>query len=128
MRKLAAFLTLVLLLGLVACGGDDSAPPAEGDPQAGEAVYTEVASPACSFCHSLRPGETIAGPSLAGISGLAGQRVSSKSAEAYLRESIVDPDAYMVEGFGPGIMPSTYATQLSDEQVADLVAYLMTLD
>jgi mono/diheme cytochrome c family protein len=128
MRKLAALFTLVLLLGLAACGGDDGAAPAEGDPQAGETVYTEVALPACSSCHSLRPGETVVGPSLAGISGIAAQRVSGKSAEAYLRESIVDPDAYMVEGFGPGIMPSTYATQLSDEQIADLVAYLMTLD
>jgi mono/diheme cytochrome c family protein len=54
--------------------------------------------------------------------------VSGQSAEAYLRESIVDPDAYVVEGFTPGIMPSNYRTQLSDEQITDLVVYLMSLD
>jgi mono/diheme cytochrome c family protein len=128
MRKLAVFLTVALLLCLAACGGGDGAATPAGDPQAGETVYNEVALPACSFCHSLRPGETIVGPSLAAVSGVAGRRVPGKSAEAYLRESVVDPDAYVVEGFGPGIMPSTYVTQLSDEQIADLVAYLMTLD
>lgn len=128
MRKLAVFLTLVLILGLVACGGDEGAPPAEGDPQAGEQVFTQLSSPTCSSCHSLEPGQTLVGPSLAGIAEEAGQMVSGESAEEYLRKSIVDPDAYVVEGFGAGIMPSTYATQLSDEQITDLVAYLMTLD
>lgn len=128
MRKLLMLFTLVLVLGLAACGGDGGAAPAEGDPVAGEAVYAQVASPTCGSCHSLSPGETIVGPSLAGMAEVAGQRVSGQSAEAYLRESILDPDAYLVEGFGPGIMPSTYSTQLSDEQITDLVAYLITLD
>jgi mono/diheme cytochrome c family protein len=128
MRKLVVFFTLVLMLGLAACGGGDSAAPAEGDPQAGETVYTEVASPTCDSCHSLQAGEAIFGPSLAGVAAQAGQEVSGQSAEAYLRESIVDPDAHVVEGFAAGIMPSTYGTQLSDEQITDLVAYLMTLD
>ena len=68
------------------------------------------------------------GPSLAGVKAVASQEVPGQSAEAYLRESIVDPDAHVVEGFSPGVMPSTYGTQLSDEQITDLVAYLMTLD
>lgn len=128
MRKLLPFLMLVLLLGLVACGGDDGAAPAEGDPQAGEQVFTEVASPTCSSCHSVRTGETLVGPSLAGIAQQAGQRVSGQSAEAYLRTSITDPDAHLVEGFGAGIMPATYGTQLTEEQINDLVAYMMTLN
>lgn len=128
MRKLVVSLALVLLLGLVACGGDDGAAPAGGDAQAGETVFAQVASPTCSSCHSVRAGETIVGPSLAGIAGQAGKRVSGQSAEAYLRESVVEPDAYVVEGFQAGIMPSTYGTQLSEEQISDLVAYMMTLD
>lgn len=128
MQKWVVLFTLVLVLVLAACDGGDGASPTEGDPQAGETVYNEVAAPACSSCHSLQAGETIVGPSLAGMAAVAGQRVPGQSAEAYLRDSIVDPDAHLVEGFGAGLMPSTYGTQLSDEQVTDLVAYLMTLN
>lgn len=128
MRKPMVFFTLVLVLGLAACGGDDGTATNEGDSQAGETVYSQVASPACNVCHSVSPGETLVGPSLAAVAEVAGQRVSGQSAEAYLRESIVDPDAYVVEGFGPGIMPSGYSTQLSGAQITDLVTYLMALD
>jgi mono/diheme cytochrome c family protein len=128
MRKWVLFLTLVMLMGLAACGGDDGATPAGGDPQVGQQVFAEVAAPACSSCHSLQAGEIVVGPSLAGIANVAGQMVSGQSAEAYLHESIVDPDAYVVEGFQAGIMPSSYGTQLSEQQINDLVAYLMALN
>jgi mono/diheme cytochrome c family protein len=128
MRKPMIVFTLVLVLGLAACGGGDGTATSEGDPQDGETVYSQSASPACGFCHSVSPGETLVGPSLAAVAEVAGQRISGQSAEAYLRESIVDPDAYVVEGFGPGIMPPAYGTQLSDAQITDLVAYLMALD
>ena len=128
MRKLVLILTLIMLMGLTACGGDDGATPAGGDAQAGQLVFTEVAAPTCSSCHSVQAGDTIVGPSLAGIANVAGQMVSGQSAEVYLHESIVDPDAYLVEGFQAGIMPSNYGTQLSEQQINDLVAYLMTLN
>ena len=128
MRTRVVFFTLVLVLGLAACDGGDGAAPIERNAQTGETVYTEVASPTCISCHCLQTGETIVGPSLSGMALVASQRVPGQSADAYLRESIVDPDAHLVEGFAAGLMPSTYGTQLSDEQIADLVAYLMTLD
>ena len=127
MRKLVPFLALALLVGLVACGGGGSTSTG-GDAQAGEQIFTGEASPSCSSCHSLEPDVTIVGPSLAGIASVAGQMVSGQSAEEYLHESIVDPDAYVVEGFPSGLMPSNYGTQLSEQQVNDLVAYLMTLN
>ncbi|MEJ2210449.1 MAG: c-type cytochrome [Anaerolineae bacterium] len=126
MRKLVPFLALALLVGLVACGGGGGT-SAGGDAQAGEQIFNGGASPPCSSCHSLQPGQTLVGPSLAGIADLAGQLVPGESAEQYLHESIVDPNAYVVEGFQPGVMPSNYGTQLSEQQINDLVAYLMTL-
>ena len=45
----------------------------------------------------------------------------------YLRESILNPDTYTTEGFSAGVMPAALADELSDQQVADLVAYLLTL-
>jgi mono/diheme cytochrome c family protein len=126
MRTLSLSLLLILALGLTACGGGDAA-PAAGDPVAGEKVYNEVAAPACITCHSLEPGVDLVGPSSANIGAEAGSRVSGQSAEDYLRESIVDPNAYVVEGYAQGLMPGTYRSQLTDQQVSDLVAYLLTL-
>jgi hypothetical protein len=33
-----------------------------------------------------------------------------------------------VEGFAPGLMPPTFKDQLTPQQIADLIAYLMTLN
>jgi cytochrome c1 len=41
-----------------------------------------------------------------------------------VHEAIVNPDAEIAEGFAAGIMPGTYGESLSEEQLADLVAFL----
>jgi mono/diheme cytochrome c family protein len=125
MGKFTFLVSLLLLISLAACGGNGDT--GGGDPAAGETVYNEVASPTCSSCHSLEPGVALVGPSLANIGAEAGERVSGQSAEAYLRESVVDPNAYIVEGFSANIMPANYGTQLTEQQVTDLVAYMLTL-
>ena len=61
----------------------------------------------------------IVGPSLAGI--------ASRSDEATIRTSILDPEAVITEGFPPGTMPQVWGEELSDQQLDDIVAYLMTL-
>jgi cytochrome c2 len=82
----------------------------------------------CTACHST--GEnTLVGP---GWSGLYGSRVpladgSSVTADdAYIEESMVNPGARVVKGFGQGLMPS-YATLLTEEQRKAIVAYIRTL-
>ena len=127
MRKLTICLALLLLVGLAACGGEPAPSGSAGDAAEGEKVFTSVAAPACSTCHSLEPGVTLAGPSLSGIGAQAGSRVSGMAADDYLPQSVRQPDAHVVEGFTPGIMPGTYGSQLSEQQVKDLVAYMMTL-
>jgi cytochrome c551/c552 len=129
MRKLTLLLSLILLISLAACGGDgDTGGTGGGDPAAGETVYSQVASPGCNTCHSLEPGVTLVGPSLANIGAEAGGRVSGQSAEEYLRESVVEPNAYVVEGFSANIMPTNYGSQLTEQQVTDLVAYMLSLE
>ena len=49
------------------------------------------------------------------------------SVEAYIRQAIEDPSAFLVEGFGP-IMPATIRSTMSDTEFEDLVAYLLTLN
>lgn len=135
----------VLILAMLACassGGDgprESSDPAgapgaddplpQGDPAQGELLFTGAADEKfqCSVCHSLQPDQRLVGPSLAGIGTTAVTRVDGYSAEDYLRESILQPDAYIVEGFQPGIMPEELGARMTGQQLADLIAYLMTL-
>ncbi|MGZ8755600.1 MAG: c-type cytochrome, partial [Acidimicrobiia bacterium] len=81
----------------------------------------------CRICHSLEPGRRLVGPSLAGVGTAAATRVPGLTAEEYLRQSIVDPDAYTVEGFQLGAMLPDIAHKLSEQQLDDLVAFLLTL-
>ena len=81
----------------------------------------------CRICHSLQPGVKLVGPSLAGIGTQAATRVPHLSAEAYLRQSLTEPDAHVVEGYRRGQMPPDYLSRLSQDQLEDLVAYLLTL-
>ncbi len=68
------------------------------------------------------------GPSLVGVFGT---EVSTEDGatiladETYIRESIVDPTAHIVEGYQP-IMPS-YQGQLSEEQLLQLIEYIKSL-
>ncbi len=78
----------------------------------------------CITCHSLTPDRVLVGPSLAGVGARAGSTVPGQSARDYLRTSIVDPDAHVVDGFQPGRMPSNWDDVLSDGEIDALVSYL----
>ncbi|MEN8235600.1 MAG: hydrogenase iron-sulfur subunit [Actinomycetota bacterium] len=99
--------------------------------EAGESLYYESTlgvNTGCRVCHSLKPGVVIIGPSFDGIATRAGSTLSGLTAEEYLYESIVDPDAYVVEGFDPGVMLQNFDDTLTDEQIENLVAFLLTLE
>ena len=44
-----------------------------------------------------------------------------------MRESIVKPDAYLVSGFQPGLMPGTFGETLTAPQLNGLIAYLLAV-
>jgi cytochrome c2 len=103
-----------------------------GDPQAGKELFArtqEIAgAPTCKTCHVTEAGApAIVGPNLSGIAERAGQRVEGQTDREYLYTSIVDPYAYVLEGYQSSIMVRNYAELLTPQQLADLVAYLMTL-
>lgn len=75
----------------------------------GKTLYS---SDGCSGCHSLT-GSAGAGPSLKGTAGSTvtltnGQTVTAD--DAYLLQSIADPDAQIVKGYRAGIMPAAIAS------------------
>lgn len=124
-----SFLVLAILMLLLAACGGGAAPASSGGTAAnGEALFKKTvigAQPGCVTCHSL-DGSALVGPSLQGIAGRAGKEVAGQSAEEYLKTSIVNPNAHVVNGFAQGVMQS-YEKDLSAEQLADLVAYMLTL-
>jgi cytochrome c2 len=94
-----------------------------GNAQRGEQVFTGVAH--CNACHSLEPGGQGAGPALAGIGERAASTRPGYSAEMYLLEAIVQPNAYIASGGAGAIMPAGYGNQLSEQDLADLIAFLL---
>lgn len=81
----------------------------------------------CTACHSLEKDVRVVGPSWYSVGSTAGERVAGESAGLYLYTSIVDPNAYVNEGYVAGLMPLTYKDILSNEQMADVIAYLLSL-
>lgn len=125
---LRRYLTCIgALLLLTACGGDRSTVPATAtlNPQASQGK--ELFSRHCASCHATDPETVILGPSLAGIADRAAGRVSGLPARAYIEESILQPRAFVVSGFGDA-MPTDFGKRLSGEEIDALIAYLLTLD
>jgi len=125
--------------GMSAVLGLPAPRPASQDPvEVGRALYSDT-PPGCAACHSISPGVNIVGPSLAGIAATAATRIKSpdyhgkaKDPESYIRESILEPNAYVLTGptfssGGRSLMPDDYARTLKPEQVDTIVAYLLSL-
>ena len=121
---------VALALAVAACGGGSSDGSADEAPPPGREIFAERilgANAGCITCHSLDPDTTLVGPSIAGIATRAATRVPGQTAETYLRQSIIDPGAFVVDGFEPGRMPGDWGEVLTDGEVESLVAYLLTL-
>jgi cytochrome c oxidase subunit 2 len=80
----------------------------------------------CLTCHTVDGGVS-AGPTWKGLYGADVQLTNGstvKADEAYLIESIKDPGAKVVKGFGNMMPPFT---QLNEQQMKDIVAYIQSL-
>jgi mono/diheme cytochrome c family protein len=105
-------------------GNDEGALASAGLAQAktGDQIFTAAG---CAGCHTFGPAGSTGtiGPSLDDLKTAAGNREPGKSAEEYIRESLTDPGAFLVQGFG-NVMPS-FEGRLTDEQIQALVDYLL---
>ena len=126
-----AVLIVLFALLLAGCGGEEvisptGAPAAGTRPNgrhkgnaaaAGKKVFNDDG---CGGCHTFAP---------AGPNGTIGpnldEALKGKDAD-FIKESITDPNAEVASGFQPNIMPQDYGSQLTSQQIADLVAFLQT--
>jgi cytochrome c len=130
MRRAALLLTSVVLV-LAGCGGGEEVRPLpetiegavtqqqlEGDAERGKTIFADGG---CGSCHTFAP---------AGSQGKIGPELNELKTHAdaagqpldqYVRSSIVNPNAFVVDGYDEGVMPP-FAGEPQD--VADLVAFL----
>ena len=129
MVKLLALIALAVIL--FACSPEDlpysfsDLPP--GDAARGAALFAQSVkgAPACANCHAIDDSAS-AGPSLQGYGQIAASQVKSQSAAEYTFYSILRPAKHVVRGFS-NVMYAKYGDQLSQQDVADLIAYLLGL-
>lgn len=96
-------------------GVPDAAPPrVEGGP--GAQVFADQG---CGGCHKL------AAAGAGGVTGPDLDEVLPGQSMALIHEAIVEPEARTTPGYPPNLMPSNYEDVLTDEQLDDLVRYLM---
>jgi mono/diheme cytochrome c family protein len=131
-----------------ALAGDSPAPPSigdvvgtdifislpEGDIEAGRSLSAGAAG--CAGCHEL----SAVGPPWAPQEDLPGigERVEmlvesgdysgqATSVEQYLVESVIAPNNFIFEGYDANIMPGNYGDRLTVQELADMVAYMLSL-
>jgi cytochrome c oxidase subunit 2 len=83
----------------------------------------------CLACHSL-DGTVVVGPTWQGLFGHEVELTDGSVVtvdEEYLRNSILDPNAQVVAGFQPGVMPQNFAQILSEDQINQIIAFIMSL-
>jgi cytochrome c2 len=105
-------------------GTTGTTPSGGGDATKGKALYTSLG---CIGCHSL-DGSKGTGPTFKGLAGRQTKLTDGTTVtadDAYLLESIEDPDKQIVAGFSPGIMSAVIKPgQVSQQDAADLIAFI----
>jgi cytochrome c oxidase subunit 2 len=83
----------------------------------------------CFACHS-QDGSKLVGPTWQGLAGKPVELADGTTVtadEAYLHQAIIDPNAQISKGFPPNVMPATYTSLLTAEQINDIIAFIQTL-
>jgi hypothetical protein len=82
----------------------------------------------CFTCHTIGKTGALRFPDLEGVAVRAKSRVPGLSDIEYFAQSLYEPDAYIVQGFNPG-MPviNKPPIGLTDPEVLCVIAYLQTL-
>jgi nitric oxide reductase subunit C len=131
-------LASMLVIGDPAASNHYEAAATSADPARGRDVFAKLP---CGSCHDITkpwPGGDIC-PNLGNIASEAARiiklpayRGKARDAAGYVRESITDPNAYIVPGQnyrtpqGESVMPKGLGSGLTGQELDDLVAFLMS--
>lgn len=108
----------------VAAGAANASAPAA----AGQKVYSTIG---CMACHSI-DGSQMTGPTFKGAFGhevtvkTGGNERTLTVDEAYIKHSILEPNADIVKGFNANLM-QTYKGQLTDQDIANITEFIKSL-
>jgi cytochrome c oxidase subunit 2 len=95
--------------------------------EAGRRLFSIDEGFQCAQCHQLEDAGVLtmgAGPSLNGIGTRAAARPGYDSPEDYLFTSIINPNAFIAEGFPSNTMPPNFADRMTPEELETMVSYL----
>lgn len=140
--KLLMLITMTIII-LTACDASDDdviqEAPAEptmteviGQPLIGETLFTQFYSEvgfSCASCHYINSDMRLLGPGLLSVEErFETYETDAATLEAYLTESILIPQAFIVPDDSPypeNLMPRTYGDIFSEEEIAELVHYII---
>jgi mono/diheme cytochrome c family protein len=90
---------------------------------AGKAIFT---SAGCAACHTFKAAGATGkiGPDLDTAPAIDAKK-DNMALAAFVRESIVSPNAFIAPGFTKGLMPQTFATTLSKAKIDTLVSFIV---
>ena len=130
--------TTLIMLAVGTVHSSAQAPAEKGDARRGAELFAKLP---CASCHDITrpwPGGAVC-PNLGNIATegarivrLPEYRGKAKNAAGYIRESILDPNAYIVPGpnyrtpDGQSVMPKDFAQTLNAKDLNDVVAFLLT--
>ena len=148
--KLFSIVAGAAIVLTVACGGAAPEPAATSAPASPTTVPAVTTAPpsgnnggdaatrgqtlavnnGCLACHSI-DGSPSVGPSWKGLYGHEVPLSDGSTAMAddtYVRESITEPNAKVVEGFPPSVMPANFGSTLSDSDIEAITTYIKELE
>lgn len=122
-------ISLVVTIGLAGATWavrslDSSGEPVDTGPPDGRVVFL---TKGCTGCHTIAGvSETGSfGPNLTALAEVAPTRVDGLTAEEYVRQSILDPQAFIAPGFG-GSGVQMPALALTGDEVDAVVGFLLS--
>ncbi len=95
----------------------------------GESLFLDgvEGAPACVSCHSLDRERQGLGPSLYDLRNADPLRTGELNITDYIRQAILEPNAYIARGYNADYMFQNYADYLTSEQVEALVGFVLSL-
>jgi cytochrome c551/c552 len=90
----------------------------------GKTVYS---ANGCAACHTFAPANSsgTVGPNL-DTAPTTDAKKANMPLPAFVKQSIVDPNAFISPGYPKGVMPTNFGTQISSTQLNALVAFIVS--